>query len=254
MGRVRNKEQASTQGAALTAEERERLEREGFVRLAGVLDARSLAELHAGWDRAEARGGEAASGSNWGPKDLVEEPAFARCLMEPRVLDALRALLGEDLVLRSMAGRSPPLGHGGQGLHIDWNEPVAPGKHLLVNAFWALDDMDETNGATRAVPGSHLWGRAPRGAEAQPHNVHPKEIRLWARAGDVVVASSHVWHAGARNESGRRRRVVIAQFSRPELARMGGYTVSEATMARLPPEARRFLVCNAGGGEAAVME
>lgn len=196
--------------------ERRQLESEGWLLLPGVLSAGELAAMHADWDRLAAALPNEGANTNWGP-DLTAEPTFAVCETHPRVMAAMGALLDDDVHVRWLHGRAPPLGHGRQGLHADWGAPAPPERQLLANAFWVLDDMSRDNGATRIVPGSHRWGRMPRGSYAQPQAVHPGERVLEARAGDVLVFSAHVWHAGSSNESGRRRRVVLAQFCRREL-------------------------------------
>jgi ectoine hydroxylase-related dioxygenase (phytanoyl-CoA dioxygenase family) len=69
--------------------------------------------------------------------------------------------------------------------------------------------MDARNGATRLVPGSHLWNRLPRGTLAQPHGSHPGELVVEAAPGDVFRFHARTWHAGAQNHSGRRRRLIL---------------------------------------------
>ncbi len=152
-------------------------------------------------------------GANAGPSGLLDVPELERLWSEPRVLAAVSHLLAGDVTLVSADGRDPPAGHGQQGLHVDWPEPVAPGEHLLVNAFWVLDNMDETNGATRIVPRTHRCGKLPIGPIAQPHARHAAERVLCAGAGDVLVVSAHLWHSGTRNRSGRRRRLLSSHFA-----------------------------------------
>ena len=59
-------------------------------------------------------------------------------------------------------------------------------------AFWALSDFTQANGATRIVPGSHLWDdvREPKEAETV-QAVMPK--------GSVCVFLGAVYHGGSRN-------------------------------------------------------
>ncbi|MCY1082905.1 phytanoyl-CoA dioxygenase family protein [Archangium lansingense] len=197
--------------------ERQQLELQGWLVLPGVLSAAELATMHAAWERLAAALPNEGASTNWGP-DLDTEPTFAVCRTHPSVLAALGVLLDNDVHVRRLHGRSPPRGHGRQGLHVDWSSPAPPGRQILANAFWVLDDLTRDNGATRIVPGSHRWARVPRGHYAQPQGVHPEERVLEAHAGDVIVFSSHLWHAGSCNDSGRRRRVVLAQFGRRELA------------------------------------
>ncbi|HVE86191.1 MAG TPA: phytanoyl-CoA dioxygenase family protein [Myxococcales bacterium] len=205
----------------LTGAERSHLHTEGWVRLEQVLSTAEVRAMNAAWDGWVGQVGPEKVGNNWGPEHLEAEEAFGPCLRQPRVADAVRELLGEKSQFLSLHGRAPPQGHGQQGLHVDWSTPVKPGEHLLANCFFALDDMDASNGATRVVPRSHRTGKVPRGAPAQPRGHQPGEIHLAARAGDVLVFSSHLWHSGALNASGARRRVVIGQYAVPGL-RMPG--------------------------------
>ena len=201
-----------------SAVERAALSSAGWLHLPGLLARPELEALHQAWDRAaETQERDPADGC-WGPKALELEPGFQTCLSHPRVTGAVAALLDGDVTLRSLHGREPMAGHGRQGLHADWPTPPEPDRQLLANAFWALDDMDDGNGATRLVPGSHRLHQTPRGAWAQPHGRHPDEVVLCVRAGDAIVFSGHLWHGGGLNRAGARRRVIIAQFGRAALA------------------------------------
>jgi ectoine hydroxylase-related dioxygenase (phytanoyl-CoA dioxygenase family) len=91
---------------------------------------------------------------------------------------------------------------------------VLPDQPRLANAFLVLDAATAENGATRIVPGTHRSGAAPRGTLAQPHGRHRAERILQAQPGDVLVFSAHLWHAGAQNHTGHRRRLALAQFER----------------------------------------
>ncbi len=200
----------------VTADEQRQLADSGWVVLPRVLDAAQVDGLHAAWDRkmaAPADRTRESQQSNVGP-DLAGEPEARICLEHPRILEACRLLLGPAIQVMGCHGRAPAAGHGAQGLHVDWTGPVLPDQLQLANAFWVLDPMDARNGATRIVPGSHRWGRVPRGTLAQPHGRHPDERPVEASPGDVLVFSAHLWHAGARNHSGHRRRVVLMQVKR----------------------------------------
>ncbi len=197
----------------LAPEERGQLLESGWVVLRGVLTLGEVDGLNAAWDRAAAGPQDRVAEGNWGPR-LGEDPAFAGCLRHPRVLAAARVLLGPEIRVTGCHGRSPPLGHGGQGLHVDWPGVLRPDEHRLANAFWVLDGMDASNGATRIVPGSHRWAQVPRGTLAQPHGTHPAERSVEASPGDVLVFSAHLWHAGAQNRSGHRRRLVLMPIER----------------------------------------
>ena len=99
-----------------------------------------------------------------------------------------------------------------------------------------LDDMTETNGATRVVPGSHKWVpiNVPdvnmaevKVVEVRPEDVpiipkdpkapHPKEIKVTGKAGSVAVINGSIWHGGTLNESGAPRRVLHLAIGRRDL-------------------------------------
>jgi hypothetical protein len=191
--------------AQIPGSELKRLEEDGYVHLRRILSRPELEAMHRAWDLSLVQpGADQSPDANWAPSALREDPAFAVCLTHPQVMGLVGALLGGEVLLRDLHGRAPPVGHGRQGLHVDWT-----------NAFWVLDDMAPENGALRLVPGTHRAGQPPRGTWAQPHGSHPREVAVRAHAGDVIVADPRLWHGGSLNQSGRRRRLIIASFSRP---------------------------------------
>jgi hypothetical protein len=207
----------------INLEERSALASQGYLHLRAVLAPRDLAVLCEAWDQLLSEGSRLKSSGNAAPSDgpmgLDQMPAFGCCFSHPRVMSAVSMLLDGDVAFLGLRGRDPPHGHGRQGLHADFPQPVEPERQMMVNAFWILDAMNGANGATRLVPGSHRLHQLPRGQWAQPHGTHPQERTLMADAGDVIVFSAHLWHAGSVNSSGARRRVVIAQFGRSEMTR-----------------------------------
>lgn len=194
------------------------------MRLRAVAGPDDLNTMRTAWTRAMRGEASADRGANDGPSGLDQDPAFLPCLEHPQVMGAVAHLLDGDLVLLRFRGREPRAGGGQQGFHVDDAQPVPPDRQVLANAFWILDDMDETNGATRVIPGSHRLGRMPgRELLSKPEARHPSSQTLTARAGDVIVFSGHLWHAGSRNHSGARRRIAMAHFGRREIVgRYGG--------------------------------
>jgi ectoine hydroxylase-related dioxygenase (phytanoyl-CoA dioxygenase family) len=204
----------------LAAEDRAALDAAGYLRLSGVADAEAVEAMRAAWARRmQAEPASGKRGNNDGPERLEHDPVFAPCLEHPRVMAAVAHLLDGDVVLLGFRGREPMAGSGQQGFHVDAAQPVEPDRQMLANAFWILDDMHEANGATRVIPGSHRLRRVPGRDLQQPHARHPDSLTLKAPAGDVIVFSAHLWHAGSKNLSGGRRRIAMAQFGRHEAVR-----------------------------------
>jgi hypothetical protein len=208
----------------LNAEDRRSLDEAGFVRLRAVAGPDALTAMRAAWAQAMETPPAAARGANDGPDGLDRQPAFRPCLEHPQVMSAVAHLLDGDVILLGFRGREPRPGGGQQGFHVDDSEPVPADRQRLANAFWILDDMDESNGATRVIPGSHRLGRTPgRDLLSRPEARRSDSQTLNARAGDVIVFSAHLWHAGSRNHSGARRRIAMAHFGRREATiRYGG--------------------------------
>lgn len=228
----------------------ERLDRDGYVVIPGVLAAAEVASM-----RSRLAELHAAEGARAGVEvhqeagtdrlaNLVDKGAcFRACLGEPRVLALVDRVLGGDWRLSAFNSRAAVPGAGRQGLHVDWHAPVAPGDWQVCNSIWLLDDFSVANGATRVVPGSHRWRRMPGEAMLDPSADHPGQVVVAAPAGSVVVFNSHLWHGGTLNRSGESRRAVFAYFGRrggpqqTDQRRM----LSPATVAGLTP-AERWVV------------
>jgi ectoine hydroxylase-related dioxygenase (phytanoyl-CoA dioxygenase family) len=73
------------------------------------------------------------------------------------------------------------------------------------NTVWLLDDFTLENGATRVVPGSHLWRQRPQDALADPMAPHPQEVLVIGKAGSIAVMNSHTWHGGTANRTSAPR-------------------------------------------------
>jgi ectoine hydroxylase-related dioxygenase (phytanoyl-CoA dioxygenase family) len=192
-----------------------------------------------------------------------KSPVFDLSFECKATLAAAHELMGEIKVY-SLNGRNPVQGHGQQSLHSDAHK-LRPGDWRVVNTMIMLDDLDESNGATRVVPGSHNWpalnvpdyndgdGIAGRAAELSaeeralipedPLQPHPQEVKITGTAGSVCVINGHIWHGGTRNESGAKRRLLHFAVGRrdgaPELVQREHLT--PALLARSTPSLRYLL-------------
>lgn len=205
----------------LTRQEKEQLDRDGFVPLPGVLTLdqveeirRRLAELlaeegdTAGKEVHQERGTDRLS-------DLINKGSvFSVVLTHPRVLAALAHVLDGDLKLSSLNSRNALPGRGQQALHTDWGPLETPGVYQVCNSFWLLDDFTPENGATRVVPGTHRSPMAPADVLTDLSAPHPDQVVLTGVAGDVIVCNSHVWHGGTTNRTSGPRRVLHGYFTR----------------------------------------
>ena len=78
-----------------------------------------------------------------------------------QLLNHVKHIIGEDYKLSSLNIRSPKKGNTNQDLHVDFPWAVKGNQFYACNALFVLDDMNESNGATRVIPGSHRSGKMP---------------------------------------------------------------------------------------------
>jgi hypothetical protein len=191
--------------------------------------------------------------------NLVDKgDVFVECILEPRLLAYVGHVVGERFKLSSLNARSADPGAPAQPLHVDAGAlPDARG-YWVCNTLWMLDDLSETNGALRVVPGSHRSGRRPQ------QQAHADEVLVTGRAGDLVVMNAHLWHGGAANRTDRPRLALHAFYCRsdkPQQQYQKALLRAE-TQASLPQEARALLalddpendaLCSDGAGASGFM-
>jgi Phytanoyl-CoA dioxygenase (PhyH) len=203
---------------------RSELDERGFTKIEGLLSADRRQRLVDGLEALFAEEGEGA-GSEFKQEpgarrlaNLVDKgSAFVDCILEPRVLDLVRHVLGPAVKLSSLNARAADPGDGAaQPLHADVGAiPDALG-FWVCNTLWMLDDFTAANGSLRAVPGSHRAGRLPQDLLGDPRAPHPQEILVTGRAGDVVIMNAHLWHAGTANHTQDRRLALHAFYCRAD--------------------------------------
>ncbi len=113
---------------------------------------------------------------------------------------------------------------------------------ILISANCALTDFTETNGATRVVPGSHLWetGREPK----------PDEVCLATMPkGSALIYSGNAIHSGGANQEAEARVGLylgyIVSWLRPIENQL--VTNEPSDIHALPEEAQRLLDVSPGG-------
>jgi hypothetical protein len=227
---------------SLTARERQRLDDDGYLALEGVVEPGRVRAMRSRLEELliatpQDHAGTLIVGG------LLEEEVFDASWRHPRVLAAVRHLLGEGHRLLGLGSRGLRPGHGRQALHVDWAGHVEPGAWYACHAICALVDFTPRNGATRVVPGSHRNPWMLKG-QKDPLRRHPAQRQLLGAAGTVFVLNIHCAHAAMLNESDEPRLALFAHFSRrdsPLLAVSPPPGPSPETMARHGEEIRAIL-------------
>jgi hypothetical protein len=176
--------------------------------------------------------------------NLVDKgPMFREVITHSRVLRAVRHVLGPEIKLSSLNGRTAPPGSPGQPLHCDMGAVPDERGFWVCNSVWLLTDMTAENGALRVVPGSHRWGGTPQDLLADPHAPHPDEVPVTGSAGSIAVFNSHLWHAGMPNRSCTPRTVLHGFYCRRDKPQQQYQRrlLRPHTQAGLTPEERYLL-------------
>jgi ectoine hydroxylase-related dioxygenase (phytanoyl-CoA dioxygenase family) len=228
---------------------RERLDRDGYAALPGVLSAEQLELIRARLDELLAAEGDKAGlevhqeqGTDRLADLVNKDPMFDVCFTDPRLLASVAHVL-PDFKLSSLNFRAALPGSGLQELHAEGGPVTELDQFQVCNSLWLVDDFTTENGPTRVVPGSHLYGKKPGDVMSDKRAPHPDEVLVTAPAGTVVVFNSHLWHGGTVNRTSRSRRAMHGYFTR----RANGQQLDQRkfvrpeTLARLTPAARFIL-------------
>lgn len=136
-----------------------------------------------------------------------------------------------------MPGEKAQMLHRDVGNYPVFREMGASGPEVTCNTLLALVDTDETCGATRVIPGSHVWD-AER--EFDDSMTVPAELK----AGSIFFYSGKVVHGGGANRSANiRRRVIATAFNAGFLVPEEAYpfTVPLELARTLPPRLQQAL-------------
>jgi hypothetical protein len=131
--------------------------------------------------------------------DIVNRgPEFDAVYLHPPLLAAARRLIGPGFKLSGTCLRTLEPGAPEQPLHVDV-QPQADG-WPIIGFILMVDAFDETNGATRFVPGSHS------------KRCVSDEVLACGPAGSMLVFDGSVRHGHSSNRSRRRRRSIQGHF------------------------------------------
>ncbi len=229
------------------------LDEQGYCIVPDVLDRQETAEIRerlwAAADKSEARGmptrniGLDPNEHNVRVFNLLDlDPVFIELIQHPRAIDIVTHLLGESFLISNFTANIALPGSKSMELHSDQGIVVPEPwlKPWSMNIIWCLDDVDEENGATRFIPGSHAVTRP----EELPADPLSKTIPFEAKAGSIIAMDGRVWHTSGANTSQDRQRALMfgyysAAFIRPQTN--WNVTLSPETIAGLNPRMRHWL-------------
>ncbi len=219
----------------LSAEQRERFDRDGFLLYPGAFSSSQIAEVIRTIDPFEKKvedflktreGGRlfiARAGEITFSTHLVAQSRLLRDMSAaPAILDLCHDLIGPDVRLYwDQAVYKKPGNPQEFPFHQDNGYTyVEPQQYLT--CWVALTDTDESNGCPWVLPGWHRRGTLQHEATDLGWRCvasSPEAVAVPARAGDIVVFSSLTPHRTGPNQTDRVRKSYILQYA-PDGARV----------------------------------
>ncbi|WP_042626746.1 phytanoyl-CoA dioxygenase family protein [Burkholderia plantarii] len=151
----------------------------------------------------------------WSPTQ--KHAAFREMAADPRLLDCIEALIGENVLFHysKLNMKGPKVGSV-----VEWHQDFSYYPHTntdLVTALIFLDDASVANGCLRVVPGSHRRGLVSheidgffRGTAQGVDDALAVDIEV--KAGGVLFLHCLTLHASARNTSRLPRRTFLPAY------------------------------------------
>ena len=164
-----------------------------------------------------------------------------RLATHPRVLDAVEAVLGPDvMLLASNFFCKYPAEERGERF-VAWHQDVTywglePAR--AITAWIAIDDADVENGCMSVIPGSHRLGVLEHGKSDREGNLlsinqavpdalvdEERAVSMPLRAGQMSLHDGMLLHGSHPNRSSRRRCGLAARFITPDVRQVSPNSV-----------------------------
>ena len=150
-------------------------------------------------------------------------PFYWRLASHPRIIAALRPLLGDHIRLRP--GGKLNMKSAAYGAPVEWHQDWAFYPHTNQDVLAVgilLDDMDSGNGPLMVLPGSHngpVYDHHSQGAFCGAIDVEQagldvgNAVEVHGRAGSMSIHHVRLVHGSALNASNRQRRLLLYEYA-----------------------------------------
>jgi len=181
---------------------------DGYTIIEDAIDLDHIDALAADLDRLEADLGTVPAtnsfegSATWRIYNLlVHGDLYERIPVHPNVLPVVEGVLDYGCLVSSLSSIAIGEGETAQPIHADDQLIPLPKPHppTVCNTMWALTDFTEANGATRIIPGTHLFDHSPN------YGQHYDSIPAEMAKGSVLVWHGSLWHGGGANTTSERR-------------------------------------------------
>lgn len=149
---------------------------------------------------------------------------FRQLLVHPLAREMATLLLGPNHLLSSLSAMIMNKGGVAQVLHSDQQYvPFSTPSPLVCNIVWMLTGFTRENGATRLVPGSHLWEPPAISVVVDEAGVQrmiqpqAETVIAEAPAGSALIFDGRIWHGAGANQTDTPRPAVFSYYCAPYL-------------------------------------
>jgi Phytanoyl-CoA dioxygenase (PhyH) len=207
---------AMMDGFELSASTCRELDEAGVTVVPGPVPTEDLVHLGAAYDAAIASAAlddVKVATSTTRVRDFVNRgPAFDGLYLHPPILKACCRIINEPFRLSTMHARTLRPDLPAQDLHVDFERDNRG--WTMVGFIFMVDEFRRDNGATRFVPGSHLWSAAPTGLPGDLKADYPGQVLACGPVGSMIVYNGSIWHGHTVNRSGQPRRSIQGAYIR----------------------------------------
>jgi ectoine hydroxylase-related dioxygenase (phytanoyl-CoA dioxygenase family) len=242
--------------SALSAEQRQLFETQGYLVVPDALSAAELAAVRREADAAEGRWRADPALPGVRRSDLEQVlgimeygmehgQALLALLEQPRIFPMVRELLGADvMMLDHDYFITPPGAAIPQGWHFDFDLPGVdhPRSRLMIKVFYVLADIPPDGGATLVLPGSHLTPGGTALANSEVPEDLPGAVPMTLPAGSAYLINDRTYHSAGNNRSGVHRRLLIYTYGHKWMRMWDEYRPSPELAARAATPQRRQLL------------
>ena len=143
----------------------------------------------------------------------------------PLVEQIVTEALGPSWISASLIAAISLEGGVPQALHQDQDIALDSRNPITVNILTAVTDIDETNGGTLVIPGSHrVLTQAVR--DQTPVGKLPPAINVDAKAGTMIITDGRLLHGTGINRTGTPRIVMLNGMQHPLIRQQENWMLS----------------------------
>ena len=157
-------------------------------------------------------------------ENLIEQHL---CMVQggPLIEQLLTEAIGTDWITSSLIAAISLKGGVPQALHQDQSYGLDATYPMMINMLTPITDVDESNGGTLIIPGSHviLSDAVRRG---QPVGKLPPAINVDAKAGTMVLTDGRLLHGTGINHTDAARIVMLNAAIKPWMRQQENWMLS----------------------------